>query len=304
MTKLITGKGIAMQVRAAVFVVMAAAIALISGSGIAEACHKCQRTPCLYVAPPAPTVQCVTEMVPQTVYRTRTRMESRPVVETVMTRVAHTQYIERPRTVCKPVFDTNYVQRTVYTCRPVSETSYVNQAYTVCRPVQTTQQVTEICYQPSTQMVTVPTRVPTCGRCGKVSVACGCITVAQTCYTPVPTVRNVVVTQMVSEQQTRQVPVTTTRMVQEQRVENVPVRTCRMVTQTVIDRIPCTTFECVPKQVTRMVPYPVCETVAETCYRPVQRMVTMGPQTFAPSPTPAPQSVAPTGQAATASRQG
>ena len=280
----------------------ATAIAVMFSSETAMACHKCQKTPCVLVAP-TPMVQCVTEMVPQTVYRTRTRMESRPVVETVMTRVANTQMIERPRTVCKPVFETSTVQRTVFTCRPVSETTMVNQTYTVCKPVQTTQQVTEFVYQPTTQMVTVPARVPTCGKCGKVNYACGCITVAQTCYTPVPTVRDVVVTQMVSEQQTRQVPVVTTRLVQEQRVENVPVRTCRMVTETGVDRIPYTTFTCVPKQVTRMVPYPVCETVAETCYRPVQRMVTMVPQYAAPSPAPAPQAVAPTGQAS-ASRQG
>ncbi len=287
-----------MQVRAAGFLAIATAVVLISGAETAQACHKCQKTPCVLVA--APTVQCVTEMVPQTVYRTRTRMESRPEVTTVMTRVAETHYVERPRVVCKPVFETSYAQRTVFTCRPVSETTMVNQTYTVCRPVQSTQQVTEYVYQPTTQMVSVPTRVPTCGKCGKITYACGCITVAQTCYTPVPTVRDVVVTQMVAEQQTRQVPVTTTRMVQEQRVENVPVRTCRMVTETVVDRMPVTTFRCEPKQVTRMVPYPVCETVAETCYRPVQRMVTMVPQYAGP----APQAVAPTGQAASPSRQG
>ena len=272
---------------------MATAWALLGGSETALACHKCQKSPCVLVAP-APAMQCVTEMVPQTVYRTRTRMESRPVTETIMTRVANTQYVERPRTVCKPVFDTTYVQRTVFSCRPVSETTMVNQVVNVCRPVQTTQQVTDYVYQPTTQMVSVPARVPTCGKCGKVSYACGCVTVAQTCYTPVPTVRNVTVTQMVSEQQTRQVPVTTTRMVQEQRVENVPVRSCRMVTETVVDRVPITTFHCEPKQITRMVPYPVCETVAETCYRPVQRMVAV--QYAAPAPTAAPQ-VAPTGQA-------
>ena len=269
------------------------------------ACHKCQRNPCVLVAAPAPTMQCVTEMVPQTVYRTRTRMESRPVTETIMTRVAETHYIERPRVVCKPVFDTTYVQRTVFTCRPVSETTMVNQTVTVCKPVQTTRQVTEYTYQPTTQMVQVPSRVPTCGRCGKISYSCGCVTVAQTCYTPVPSTRNVTVTRMVPEQQTRQVPVTTTRMVQEQRVENVPVRQCRMVTETVIDRVPCTTFRCEPKQVTRMVPFPVCETVAETCYRPVQRMVAIAPPRYAvPTPTAAPQSAMPTGQTPVPSRQG
>ena len=284
---------------------MTSIAALIVSGGSAEACHKCQKTPCVLVAAaPAPMVQCVTEMVPQVVYRTRTRMESRPVVETIMARVADTQYIERPRVVCKPVFDTNYVQRTVFSCRPVSETTMVNQVVSSFRPVQTTQQVVETTYQASTRMVSVPTRVPTCGRCGKVSYSCGCVTVAQTCYTPVSTVRDVVVTQMVPEQQTRQVPVTTTRMVSESRVENVPVRTCRMVTETVVDRVPITTFHCEPKQVTRMVPYPVCETVAETVYHPVQRMVTMVPQYAAPSPSPTSQGASPTGQSLAPSRQG
>ena len=269
------------------------------------ACHQCRRNPCVLVAAPAPTMQCVTEMVPQTVYRTRTRLESRPVTETIMTRVAETHYVERPRVVCKPVFETSYVQRTVLACRPVSETTMVNQTVTVCKPVQTTQQVTEYTYQPTTQMVTVPSRVPTCNRCGKVSYSCGCVTVAQTSYTPVPTTRNVTVTRMVPAQETRQVPVTTTRMVQEQRVENVPVRQCRMVTEIVIDRVPHTTFRCEPKQVTRMVPFPVCETVAETCYRPVQRMVAIAPAQYAaPAPTAAPQSATSTGQMPAPSRQG
>ncbi len=282
---------------------MTSAVALIASNGPAEACHKCQRTPCVLVAP-APMVQCVTEMVPQTVYRTRTRMESRPVVETIMARVADTQIVERPRVVCKPVFDTSYVQRTVFSCRPVSETSMVNQVFTTFRPVQTTRQVVETTYQASTRMVSVPARVPTCGRCGKTRYSCGCVTVAETCYTPVSSVRDVVVTQMVPEQQARQVPVTSTRMVSETRVENVPVRTCRMVTETVIDRIPITTFRCEPKQVTRMVPYPVCETVAETVYHPVRRMVTMVPQYAAPGPAPTSQGPAPTGQSASPSRQG
>lgn len=293
-----------MQVRAAGFLAIVTLCVLLGETTTARACHRCHQSPCVLVAAPAPAMQCVTEMVPQTVYRTRTRMESRPVTETIMTRVADTQYVERPRTICKPVFDTTYVQRMVYTCRPVSETTMVNQAVTVCRPVQTTQQVTEYVYQPTTQMVSVPTRIPTCGRCGKVSYSCACVTVAQTCYTPVPTTRNVVVTQMVSEQQNRQVPVTTTRMVQEQRIENVPVRTCRMVTETVVDRIPITTFHCEPKQVTRMVPYPVCETVAETCYRPVQRMVAVAPMPYAaPAASPTSQTATPSGQA-TSSRQG
>ncbi len=276
-----------MRVRAAGFLATAAAVALLSAPGTVLACHACHRNPCVLVAPaPAPAYQCVTEMVPETVYRTRTRMTYQPVTETIMTRVADTTYVERQRVVCKPVFDTTYVQRTVFSCRPVSETTVVNQSYTVCRPVSTTRQVTEYQLQPSTRLVTVPVAAHHCGRCGQPKVTCGCVTVAQTCYTPVPVIRDVVVTWMVAEVVSRQVPVTTTRLVRETRVENVPVRHCRIVQEVVTDRMPVVNFRCVPKQVTRQVPVPVCEAVAETRYHPVQRMVAVAPA-YAPAPAPA-----------------
>ena len=62
------------------------------------------------------------------------------------------------------------------------------------------------------------------------------------------------------------------------------------------DRIPVITFHCVPKQITRQVPYPVCETVAETCYRPVTRMVACDPARAGPGPPPTrPQTPTPQG---------
>jgi hypothetical protein len=289
-----------MRVRAAGSLVVAA-IALIMAPGTASACHKCHKSPCVLV--PAPTVQCVTELVPYTTYHNRVRTEFRPVTETIMVKQAETTFVERQRVVCKPVFDTTYIQRTISFCRPVSETTYVTQSYTVCRPVSTTRQVTEYCYQPSTRLVNVPVMTSGCGHCGKPKIACGCVTVAQTCYTPVPVVRNVVVTHMVSEVQTRQVPVTCTRLVRETKVENVPVTHCRMVQEVVTDRIPHTRFYCVPKQITRQIPYPVCETVAETCYRPVTRMVPIVYAAPAPAPT-SQMAPAPSGQATAPSKQG
>src|SRR4051794_41129472 len=122
-----SGRMTTMRVRAAGSLVVAAAIALIMAPGTASACHKCHKSPCVLVAAPAPApaVQCVTEMVPYTTYRTRTRTEFRPVTETILVKQAETTFVERQRVVCKPVFDTTYVQRTVSICRPVQETTYV-----------------------------------------------------------------------------------------------------------------------------------------------------------------------------------
>lgn len=281
-----------MRVRAAKFL-GALGLALIATPATVSACHTCRQTPCVLVPAPMPAYQCVTEMVPYTVTRPRMRMEFREVTETVMAPEFDVTYVERQRQVCRPVFDTTYVPRTVTVCRPVSETTMVNQNVTVCRPVTSTQQVTDYMMQAYTRLVTVPVVPHACGHCGKVAPACGCATVAQTCYAPVPYVRDVQVTQMVPEVQTRQVPVTTTRIVPETITENVPVRTCRMVTEVVTDRIPITNVRCVPRTVTRRIPYPVCEMVTETCYRPVTRMVPV-----VPAATYAAPAVAPSGQAA------
>lgn len=260
-------------------------VALSIFAEAASACHTCRKNPCVMVAAPvvAPAYQCVTEMVPQTSYRPVKRVEYETVSETIMARVATTTYVERQRLVCKPVYDTQYVQREVISCRPVRETTYVNQQYTVCRPVSTTRQVTEYAMQASTSYVNIAVATPKCGHCGKVKPTCVCQTVAQTTYTPVPVVKDVVVTQMVPETLTRQVPVTTVHMVSETKVVNVPIRSCRMVQEVVTDRIPVTSFHCEAKVVTRRIPHTICETVAVTTYHPVKRMV---PIVYAPAPTP------------------
>ncbi|HEY2156210.1 MAG TPA: hypothetical protein VGH33_11310, partial [Isosphaeraceae bacterium] len=95
----------------------ACAVAFVASSGTSEACHRCRQTPCVLV-PPAPAMQCVTEMVPFTVNRMVTRTAFREVTETVMAREFDVTYVERQRTVCKPVWDTTTVQRTVTGCRP------------------------------------------------------------------------------------------------------------------------------------------------------------------------------------------
>jgi hypothetical protein len=275
-----------------------AALVVLGFAETASACHTCRKTPCVLAPVAAPSYQCVTEMVPYTVYKQRKRIELETISETIMVRVADTTYVERQRVVCKPVWDTTYIQRVVSFCRPVHETTVVNQQYTVCKPVSTTRQVTEYCMQPTTSLVTVPV-AQKCGHCGKVKPACGCQVVAQTTYTPVPVVRDVVETHMVAELMTRQVPVTTTHMVRESKVETIPIRNCRIVREVVTDKIPVTTFHCEPKTVTRQIPHAVCETVAETCYRPVSKMV---PILYAPSPAPQ-LAPAPSVQAAT-SQQG
>jgi hypothetical protein len=275
-----------MRVRAGGFVA-ALGLFLAMAPGVASACHACKQTPCVVAAP---AYTCVTELVPQTCYKTITKTAYQEVVETILTRVPHTTYVERQRIVCKPVWETTTVQRTVSFCKPVSETHNVTQTYTVCKPVSTTRQVTEYCMQPTTSYVSVPVVSKHCGLCGKVATTCGCAVVAQTCYTPVPVVKNVVVTTLVPETVSRVIPVTTTHYVTETKVENVPVKTCRMVQEVVTDKLPVTTYECVPKQITRKIPYPVCETVAYTKYIPVKHMVPCAPVAYAaPAPAPTPQ---------------
>jgi hypothetical protein len=291
-----------MRVRAIVFLCGAAALALVLAPRPVSACHQCHQNPCV-LPPPRPTYQCVTEVVPYTVTENRTRVEFRPVTETVMVPVPETTWTECQRVVCKPVYDTKMVPRQRVICKPVYDTTYVTETFTVCRPVQTTRQVTEYSMQPSTRYVSVVARNK-CGLCGHARPACTCQTVALTCYTPVPVVRDVVCTTLVPEVQTRQVPVTSCRMVREVTTENVPVTSCRLVREVVTDRIPHTTVKCVPQTVTRQVPYPVCEQVQVTRYREYVRMVPVpcaAPGYAAPQNGPAPSGqgpVAPTGQGA------
>jgi hypothetical protein len=267
-----------MRVRSASFVMAGMAVVLLAES--ASACHSCKQTPCVMVAP-APAYQCVTEMVPYTVYKQIKKVAYHEVTETIMTRVPETTYVERQRVVCKPVWDTQYVQRQVTICKPVHQTTMVTQQYTVCKPVSTSHQVVEYCMQPTTTYATVPV-TQKCGLCGKMKPACGCQVVAQTCYTPIPVTRTVVQTTMVPEVMTKQVPVTTTTLVPETKVETIPIKTCRMVQEVVTEKVPFTTFHCVPKTIVKKIPYKYCETVAVTCYKPVKTMV---PIVYAPAPT-------------------
>jgi hypothetical protein len=271
-------------------ILAALGMALVASPGTSLACHTCRQTPCVLAPAPMPAYRCVTEMVPFTVNRVVRRIEFREVTETVMAREVDITYVERQRTICKPVFDTTYVPRTITTCRPVTETNTVTRTFTVCRPGTTTQQVTEYCLQPTTRLVTVPVAAHRCGHCGKVAPACGCATVEQTCYTPVPVTRDVQVTRMVPEVQTREVPVTTTRLVRETKTIDVPVVNCRIVSEVVTEKVPVPNVRCVPRTITRRIPYPVCENVTETCYRPVTRMVPCAPEGYAtPQASPASQ---------------
>jgi hypothetical protein len=250
-------------------------LAVLAFAGMASACTTCHQTPCVV----APAYQCVITMVPYTVYKPHVRIEFETVTETIMVKVADTTYVERQRCVNKPVWDTHYVQREVSFCKPVHETTMVTQQYTIYKPVSTTHQVTEYCMKPTSTLVSVPVYEKKCGHV----VACGCQTVEQITYTPVPVVKDVVTTQLVPECVTKQIPVTTTHFVPETKIETVPIRTCRLVPEIVTDRIPVVSFHCEPKVVTRQIPHKVCETIAVTCYQPVKTMV---PVVCAPAPAP------------------
>lgn len=260
----------------------------------ALACHACKQTPCI-LAPPAPAFECVTEMVPCTVMKTRTRVDLVPVcTKTVAETKIDIVYDEQIRPVCRPVFDTVFLTRCYTVCRPVCETTMVCQPYTVCRPVTTTRQVTEYCLKPYTELITVPVK-DRCGRCGPGAGSCTCKTVARTCYVRVPVVREVTETCMVTEVQNRMVPVVHWHMVPEQRVEKYPVTVARMVNETVRVRVPRMVTRCVPKTLVYKTAVVTCEEIPVTVYRPVVKMVPV----VAPCPqaVPTPQAIpAPSGQ--------
>ncbi len=236
------------------------------------ACHTCKQTPCV-LASPAPAYECVTEMVPFTVMKTKTRVDLVPsCTRTVMETKIDTVYDEQTKEVCKPVFDTIIVTRCTTVCRPTCETIMVCQPYKVCRPVTSTRQVTEFCMKPYTELITVPVKNK-CGLCGHPGGGCTCKTVARTCYRRVPVVREVIETQMVTEVQSRLVPVVRWRLVAEQRLERVPVTTCRLESETVRVRVPRLVFKCVPKTLVYKTAVLSCEEIPVTVYRPVVKMV-------------------------------
>ena len=274
---------------------LAAVVLTVSLAGeTALACHTCKQTPCVITPPTAPAFECVTEMVPFTITKTKTRVDLVPVcTKTIMETKIDTVYDEQIRTVCKPVYDTVFVDRCINLCRPVCETTMVCQSYQVCRPVTTTRQVTEYCLKPYTELVTVPVQSK-CGRCGHSKGGCTCMTLARTCYKRVPVVREVNETCMVTEVLNQMVPVVHWRMVPEQRVEKVPVTTCRMVNDTVRVRVPRLVFRCVPKTLVYKTAVLSCEEIPVTVYRPVVKMV--------PVALPSSQ-VMPTSQGGTATPQ-
>ncbi len=274
----------------------AAVLAVWLASGTVVACPTCKQTPCVIAPPPAPAFKCVIEMVPFTVMKTKTRVDFVPVCTTVVTETKiDTTYDEQTRTVCKPIFDTVFQTRCSTICRPICETTMVCQAYRVCRPVTTTHYVTESCLKAYTELVTVPVKTR-CGRCGNSGGVCICTTVARTRYKRVPVQREVTETRMVTEIQTRMVPVVRWRTVTEQTVEKVPVTICRMVNQQVRVKVPRLVFRCVPKTLVYKTAVLTCEQIPVTVQRPVVRMVPV----VEPSPQAMPTSqegAGPSGQA-------
>lgn len=267
--------------------------ASLAGQNV-RACHTCKQTPCILAAP-APAFECVTEMVPCTVMKTRTRVDLVPVcTRTVTETKIDLVYDEQVRLVCRPVFDTVFLTRCYTVCRPICETTMVCQPYTVCRPVTTTRQVTEYCLRPYTELITVADR-DRCGRCGPGGGSCTCKTVARTCYVRVPVVREVTETCMVTEVQNRMVPVVHWRMVPEQRFEKYPVTVVRMVNDTGRVRVPRMVTRRMPKTLVYKTAVVTCEDIPVTVYRPVSKMVPV----VAPCPqaVPAPQGIPePSGQ--------
>ena len=260
-------------------------VALLCGEPV-FACHKCKQTPCVLAPPCEPVYECVTEMVPFTVMKTKTKVDLVPVCsKTVMEKKIDIEYDVRPSSACKPVFDTVMQPRCVTVCRPVCETTLVCQQYRVCRPVTTTRQVTEYCRKPVTELVTVPVK-NRCGRCGHSEGGCTCMTVARTCYKCVPVVREVTETHMVTETQTQMVPVVRWHMVTEQKTEIVPVTVCRMVNQLIYVKVPRMVIHCEPKQLIYKTAVLSCEEVPVTVYRPVTRMVPVVFSTPRHSPAP------------------
>jgi YTV len=279
-----------------------AAILAVSMAGQdAFACHTCKQTPCV-LAPPAPAFECVTEMVPCTVMKTKTRVDLVPVcTKTITETKIDIEYDEQIHPVCRPVFDTVFQTRCITVCRPVCETTMVCQPHVVCRPVTTTRQVTEYCLQPYTELITVPVK-DRCGHAGHAGGCSTCQTVARTCYRRVPVVREVTETCMVTEVQNEMVPVVRWRMVPEQRIEKYPVTAVRMVNETVRVRVPRMVFRCVPKTLVYKTAVLTCEEIPVTVYRPVVKMVPV----VSPSPqaVPTPQGVpAASGQVGAASSQ-
>src|SRR4051794_851645 len=110
----------------------AAVLAALLAGESALACHICKQTPCVLAPAPAPVpeYQDVTEMVPCTVMRTRTKVELVPAYsKTVMQTKFTTKYDTQTVPTCKQVFDTVFSTRCVTVCRPVVESTMECQQY-------------------------------------------------------------------------------------------------------------------------------------------------------------------------------
>src|SRR3954464_15479352 len=89
---------------------MAAVLMFALSAQTASACHSCKRNPCVMPAP-QPAYQCVTELVPYTVYKNHWRTEYEAVTRGVRVGEPVTNYVERQRVVCRRVYDTVEVPR-------------------------------------------------------------------------------------------------------------------------------------------------------------------------------------------------
>ena len=258
---------------------MAARWRVVTFAGSASACHACQKTPCV-LAPPvaAPAYQCVTEMVPYTVYKQRKRIEFETVTETIMVKVADTTYVERQRVVCKPVWDTNYVQREVNICRPVPETTVVNQQYTVCKPVSTTRQVTEYLHAADDHPGHGPRGARSAATAARPSPPAAARPSPRRPTRRSPWSGTWSRPKWSAEVPTRQVPVTTTHLVREPKVETVPVRTCRIVQESSPTASRSRPSTASPRPITRQIP--------TRSARPSPRPATGRSRGWSPSSTP------------------
>src|SRR4051812_19044142 len=264
----------------------AAVLAASLAGETAPACHTCKQTPCVLAPAPAPepAYEDVTEMVPCTVMRTRTKVELVPAYsKTVMKTKFETVNDVQTVPTCKQVFDTVFTTRCVTVCRPVVETTMECQKYCVFRNVTTTRKVTECVTKAYTELVTVPVK-DKCSRCGHQGGGCTCRTVARTCYKKVPVTREVCETKVVPEVKTQLVPVAHWRLVPEQVVERVPMTVCHLEHDVITIKVPRQVIKHEPKVLVYKKAVMTVEEYPVTVYRPVvKRVPVVGPSSQSPS---------------------
>ena len=230
---------------------------------------------------PEPAYEDVTEMVPCTVMRTRTKVEMVPAYsKTVMQTKFETVNDIQTVPTCKQVFDTVFKTKCVTVCRPVVDSTMECQRYCTFRCVTTTRKVTEYQTKAYTELVTVPVK-DKCSRCGHTGGGCTCRTVARTCYKKVPVTREVCETQLVPEVKTQLVPVAHWRLVPEQVIERVPVTVCHMERDVITIKMPRLVIKHVPKVLIYKKAAMIVEEYPVTVYRPVvKRVPVVGPSSW------------------------